>query len=130
MLPQGLTIKTKDDMIIWKNTTGNITEEEALNVSLQITNLIKDHKFHTMIVDNRDLNGVWTTEVDRVWIELMQELPTYVDKTVTICQNVINKLQLNYLSKQAGTDTTIRAFVSNEAIEIKTFLGVDSYPNE
>jgi len=127
MLPQGLTIKTREDMIIWKNTTGNISEEEALMVSKEIQNLIKGHTYHAMVVDNRELSGVWTTEVDRVWIELMTTLPTYVDKTVTICQNVINKLQLNYLSKQAGTTNNIRAFVSTEDLEIKAFLGVEEY---
>lgn len=125
MFPIGLTINVRDDMIIWKNRTGKITHEEAIEVSEKITQMVTEKKYHTLVVDNSKLCGVWSTDVDKVWVDLMSYLPQHVDKTVTICENIINKLQINYLSKQAGTQATAKAFVSTETSEINNFLDFD-----
>jgi len=125
VLPRGLTIDVRDDMIVWKNRTGKITEAEALVVSEEIKSLVDSRHYRTLVVDNSQLCGVWSTDVDKVWIDLMTYLPERVDKTVTICENVINKLQINYLAKQAGTESRSKAFVSTERNAINSFLEFD-----
>ncbi len=101
MLPEGLTIELVKDIIYWKNTTGSISENDALGISEQIKAMIETQDVRAVLVDNRKLYGVWAPEVDKIWIDLMSYLPNHVDRTATLCQNHINKLQLNYLSSQA-----------------------------
>lgn len=123
-LPEGLTLKTTNDLIVWTNTTGTVTEQEAREISEKITDMVSKSKYKAMLVDNRKLKGVWRPEVDKVWIELMSFLPTKVERTATICENIINKLQLNYISTQAGTIDTVKAFVESEENELIDFINM------
>lgn len=123
MLPKGLEIRVENDIIYWENVTGFITEKEAVNVTKEIKGIIETKPIKAMVVDNRKLTGVWTPEVDKVWIDLLTYLPTRVDKTATLCENVINKLQMNYLSKQAGTTENVKAFTDED--EVREFLGIN-----
>lgn len=122
MLPDGLTIEVVDDVIYWRNTTGNISEQDATVISEHIKTIIETQNVHAVLVDNRGLFGVWSPEVDKIWIDLMTYLPKHVDRTATLCQNHINKLQLNYLSSQAGTTETVKAFTDSERVEMEDFL--------
>ena len=122
MLPKGLELRLEKDVLYWENVTGFLTEKEAMNVSKEIKNIVDSKEIKAIVVDNRKLTGVWTPEVDQVFIELMSYLPNRVDRTVTLCQNVINKLQVNYLSKQAGTVENVKAFVEDEQEEVMAFL--------
>lgn len=121
-LPEGLTLKTFDDLIVWTNTTGTVTEQEARELSQKITDMVSETNYKAMLVDNRKLKGIWQPEVDKVWIELMSFLPTKVEKTATLCENIINKLQLNYLSIQAGTIDSVKAFIETEEGELLEFI--------
>ncbi len=123
-LPEGLKLKTIDDLIVWINTTGSVTEQEAIEISNQITDMVTKDNYKAVLVDNRNLRGIWRPEVDKVWIELMSFLPTRVEKTATLCENIINKLQLNYLSIQAGTIDTVKAFVESEENELLEFINL------
>ncbi len=122
---RGFMIEVIDDVIYWTNTTGDITEKDALSISHQIRSLVELGNIEAVIVDNRRLFGVWSPEVDKVWIDLMAYLPRYVERTATLCQNVINKLQLNYLSAQAGTEDHVQAFTENEEPQMAHFLKLD-----
>jgi len=122
MLPEGLTIELVKDVIYWRNTTGSISENDALGISEQIKAMIETQEVRAVLVDNRKLYGVWAPEVDKIWIDLMSYLPNHVDRTATLCQNHINKLQLNYLSSQAGTTETVKAFTESERLEMEDFL--------
>lgn len=124
MLPKGLELRVEGHVLYWENLTGFITEKEAVNVSKEIKSILESKEIKAMVVDNRKLTGVWTPEVDQVWIDLMNYLPERVDKTATVCQNIINKLQMNYLSKQAGTTESIKAFTQEEKDEVIQFLGL------
>lgn len=121
-LPEGLTLKTFEDLIVWTNTTGTVTEQEARELSQKITDMVSGTNYKAMLVDNRNLKGIWRPEVDRVWIELMSFIPTKVEKTATLCENIINKLQLNYLSSQAGTTDSVKAFIESEEGELLEFI--------
>lgn len=123
-LPEGLTLREFDDLIIWTNTTGTVTEQEARELSQKIIDMVSKTNYKAMLVDNRNLKGIWRPEVDKVWIELMSFLPTKVEKTATLCENIINKLQLNYLSIQAGTIDSVKAFVESEEGELLDFINI------
>jgi len=124
MFPEGLTIEVIDHVIYWKNTTGSISEQDANIIAQHIKAIIETQPVRAVLVDNRKLYGVWTPEVDKVWIDLMSYLPNHVDRTATLCQNSINKLQLNYLSSQAGTMDTVKAFTESERLEMEDFLNL------
>lgn len=122
MLPKGFTVELIDDIVYWKNTTGAISENDAQKISDYVKMLVEEKNVRAIFIDNRKLYGVWTPEVDKIWIDLMNYLPEHVDKTVTLCQNHINKLQLNYLSTQAGTKESVQAFTEAERVEMESFL--------
>ncbi len=122
MLPKGFTVELINDIVYWKNTTGAISEHDAQEISDYVKTLVEEKNVRAIFIDNRKLFGVWTPEVDKIWIDLMNYLPKHVDKTVTLCQNHINKLQLNYLSTQAGTKESVQAFTEAERVEMESFL--------
>lgn len=126
-LPKGIFLEIKDDVILWTNHTGAITEKQALEVSDKIKDLVSCKEFKALIVDNRKLKGIWKPEVDKVWIDLMTFLPSKVEKTATVCENIINKLQLNYLSIQAGTTDKVKAFVESEKDELNMFIELPQF---
>jgi hypothetical protein len=125
MLPKGADIRIEEDVLYWENHTDLLTVKEAQVISNEIRSLVEKNPLKGMIVDNRKLEGPWPPEVDRVWIDLMAFLPQHDLKTATVCQSVINKLQFNYLSSQAGTAETVKAFVDDERDALCLFLKVE-----
>jgi hypothetical protein len=116
-------IELKDEYIYWHNTDGLISLEEAEKLSDEIKSLAESGNYTRLIVDNSQMNGVWSTEVDKVWIDLMTYVAQYIPKTATICENVINKLQVNYLSSQSVSFDRMQAFTVNEKEEFERFIG-------
>lgn len=125
MLPSGTEIRIEEDVLYWENHSDLLTPREVRQVSDEIRHLVEQTPLKGMVVDNRKLSGTWSPEVDRVWIDLMTFLPQHALRTATVCQNVINKLQFNYLSSQAGVSETVKAFVDDEREALCTFLQVD-----
>lgn len=119
-------IKTYDDrdLIYWKNNDKTITTDQAKEISERLKHLISKKTYNTLLVDTRDSNGVWNNEVDKIWINLMEYIPKKVEKTATICDNIINKLQLNYLSTKSGNDQNIKAFTKQEKEQLYNFLKI------
>lgn len=124
MLPKGTELRIEENLLYWENHTDLMSVNEALQVSEEIRNLVEHTALKGMVVDNRKLEGDWPPEVDRVWIDLMAFLPQHDLKTATICQTVIDKLQFNYLSSQAGTAESVRAFIDEEREALCSFLEV------
>jgi hypothetical protein len=112
----------KDNVLYWKNFSAEVTEDQAKLISNKIKNMILTHKYDALVVDNGDFKGDWSIDVDFIWIDLMAFVPMHVGKAVTICPDISNKLQLNYLSNQAGTSDIVKAFTNEEKTEIETFL--------
>lgn len=126
MLPKGTDIRIEEDVLYWENHADVLTVTEAQIISKEIRSLVERTPLKGMVVDNRMLAGAWSPEVDRVWIDLMAFLPKHALKTATVCNNVINKLQFNYLSSQAGTTDTVKAFVDEERDALCLFLQVQA----
>lgn len=124
MLPKGTRLRMEEGVLYWDNHNEVLTPQEARTVSERIQKMVEDQKIRAIIVDNRKLEGSWSPEVDRVWIDLMRFLPQHELKTATLCQSVVYKLQLNYLSSQAGTQDSVKAFVEDEREDLMSFLEV------
>lgn len=124
MLPKGTDLRIEEDVLYWENHTDLLSVKEALQISSEIRHLVEKTPLKGMVVDNRKVAGPWSPEVDRVWIDLMTFLPQHALKTATVCPSVINKLQINYLSSQAGTTDSVKAFVDEEREELCSFLEV------
>lgn len=115
-------IETKDEYIYWYNKNGTISVDEAVELSNQIKNLVESGDYTRLIVDNSKMSGVWSSDVDKVWIDLMKYIVQYIPKTATLCENVINKLQVNYLASQSVNPERMKAFTLSEKEEFERFI--------
>ncbi|HEU4964809.1 MAG TPA: hypothetical protein VFV52_13265 [Bacilli bacterium] len=92
-------------------------------MSESIRTLIVEEKIERILIDNRELRGTWASGVNEVWIELMAFMREHVSQVATLCENVINEMQLNRLSRQAGTYDRIQAFT--DEYSAMQFLGME-----
>lgn len=121
-------LKKQGNALLWMNKTFALTVDEANEIAADIKKQVQSGSVSLLIVDNRAVgNGVWSSEVNTVWEELMGFLAGNIGKCATLCAGATNKMQLNRLSRSAGTFDKIQAFT--EEGEVLTFLGIDSLPN-
>lgn len=118
-------IEIRENLIYWSNNSGKITEEEATKISNQIKLLVETGKYDRMIVDNSHLRGVWNTDVDKIWVDLMKYVAIYIPRTATLCENIINKLQVSYLSSQTATPERLKAFTVKEKDEFEKYINYE-----
>lgn len=130
MNPEDLKLIQENNTLYWTTVTGNVNSFEAKAISQHIKDLITREEIDRVVVDNRSIEGAWAPEVDAIWIDLMRFMPVHVKKTATLCHDVIGKIQLNYLSSQAGTIEIVKAFTPAEIKEMKKFLGIEHLPFE
>lgn len=123
-----LNLSQQDHTLIWRTANDLSNSFEAKVVSDQIKQLVTSETIERMVVDNRSVTGTWSPEIDAIWIDLMRFMPIHVKRTATLCKDVIGKIQLNYLSSQAGTIESVRAFTPAELKEMQNFLGIDQLP--
>ncbi|MBN2897776.1 MAG: hypothetical protein JXO44_03280 [Clostridia bacterium] len=115
-------VETKDHYIYWHNTDGSITPDEATALANEIKSLAESGHYTRLIVDNSEMNGVWSNDVDKIWIDLMTYVAQYIPRTATICENIINKLQVNYLSSQTVDPDRMKAFTIKEKEEFEHYI--------
>ena len=115
-------IETKDEFIYWYNKNGTITIDDAIELANQIKSLVETGDYTRLVVDNSKMTGVWSSDVDKVWIDLMKYIVQYIPKTATLCENVINKLQVNYLASQSVNPERMKAFTLSEKEEFEHFI--------
>jgi hypothetical protein len=118
-------IETKGEFIYWHNRDGAITIKEAIELSNQIKSLAESGDYSRLIVDNTEMQGVWSTEVDKIWIDLMKYIVQYIPKTATLCENVINKLQVNYLASQSVSPEKMKAFTVAEKEDFENYIKIE-----
>lgn len=118
-------VETKENLIYWSNNSGKISKDEAIEISNQIKKLVETGNYDRMIIDNSELRGVWNTDVDKIWVDLMKYISIYIPRTATICENVINKLQVSYLSSQTSNPERLKAFTVTEKEEFKKYINYE-----
>lgn len=128
MIPERLDIQTSNHTLLWTTQDGEITLLEAKAISKHIKEIIIDQNIEKVFVDNRAFNTTWSSEIDSIWIDLMRYMPEHVKKTATLCHDAVSKLQLNYLSSQAGTSEQVRAFTVKEVPELLQFIDLEELP--
>lgn len=130
MNPKDLNLTQENNTLYWTTVNGNVNSFEAKAISQHIKDLIASEEIDRVVVDNRNIQGAWSPEVDAIWIDLMRYMPVHVKRTATLCHDVIGKIQLNYLSSQAGTIEIVKAFTPAEIKEMKKFLEIEHLPFE
>lgn len=121
MLPKGVILRTEKNVLYWRNTTYNISVEEAATVAAEIIKLAQSPEVQVMLIDNRGARGAWPMEVNPIWGELMGALAKQIHKSATVAGTVV-VMQINRLSKASGTLEQIQAFETIR--QAQAFLGV------
>lgn len=78
--------------------------------------------------DNCNIQSIANAEVSEVWRDLMGWVGSNIEKNATIAPNVTLKMQLNRLSRSAGTYDSVRAFTSMD--EALHFMGIPDFQLE
>ena len=121
MLPKSVTLRTEKNVLIWKNTSYNISVADARSVAGEILKLAQQPGIQLLLVDNRGVHGAWPAEVNPVWGELMGALAKHIQKSATIAEAIV-AMQINRLSKTSGTFDQVQAF--EDLPQAQAFLGV------
>ncbi|HEU4964328.1 MAG TPA: STAS/SEC14 domain-containing protein [Bacilli bacterium] len=116
-------IKVEGDMLLWKISYSKLTVEQAEALATQLRRHVDSGRVSKMLVDNKDLDGVFTKEVNQVWEDLMKYMMStgHLQKIACISPSVVAKMQVDRLSRQAGTFHFNRAFLNEE--DAMAFLG-------
>ncbi|SFM13927.1 hypothetical protein [Salibacterium qingdaonense] len=106
--------KTYKDVFYFKYNEMAETVEEAKQQADVVRRAINQPGIHKFLNDNSNIHSVAKPEVNEVWSELMSWVSDNVEKNATVAPNVALKMQLNRLSKKAGTYERVRAFTTLE----------------
>lgn len=123
MIPKSVIIKKEGTVLYWRNDSFHISVEEAGAVAQEVLKGASSPQITSLLVDNRQASGAWSPEVNEVWMKLMENLAPHIQKSATIA-SVVTAMQINRISKHAGTDKVIRAF--SDLDEALQFIGVKS----
>ncbi|UOQ84478.1 hypothetical protein [Gracilibacillus salinarum] len=99
------------------------TVEQAKQEANYVRTQIQKPHIKKFLNDNSLIQTVAKPEVNEVWGQLMQDVASHVEKNATIAPNVTLKMQLNRLSRSAGTKDSVKAFTTLE--DASKFLGVE-----
>lgn len=117
-------MKVKNNVLYVKSKASNITMDQAKEIAEEFRKVLRTGTIKKFIADNRELTGVYRPEVNDVLRELMEEVGNVVERIATICSNTIARMQMDRLSREAGTFEKMRAFT--DEIEALAFVGLTS----
>lgn len=120
-------IQVKDGVVYFYVNESLLTSTGVEALSEALEKLAAQTQPKVMIVDQMSLQHELTPEEDKAWIELYKHFPQYVDKTATICMDIINKLQTNYVLQKEGVSDQVKAFVKADSKEMCNFLGINTF---
>ncbi|MBM7541033.1 hypothetical protein [Amphibacillus cookii] len=110
--------KEYKDVFYFKYNEMATTVEEAKQQSDVVRQALQKPHIKKFLNDNSAIQAVAKPEVNQVWGQLMQDIAKHVEKNATVAPNVTLKMQLNRLSRGAGTHNTVKAFTSlDEALK-------------
>lgn len=122
MIPDTASVETEGSTVYWTNEGFQVEVEEAEKIADEVRKAMKKPGVDGVVVDNREAEGTWPSEVDEVWDELMAEMYEEGISCATICASATNSLHINRLSRNNGTDDRIKAFDPDEAGEAEEFV--------
>ncbi|MGG3571142.1 hypothetical protein ABES25_12205 [Bacillus gobiensis] len=115
-------MKIYNDVFYFKYNEMATTVEEAKQQAEVVKKELSDPKITKFLNDNSNIKTVASQEVNEVWGELMAWVGQNVEKNATVAPNMALKMQLNRLSRTAGTIDKIKAFTTVE--EAMEFLDI------
>jgi hypothetical protein len=125
MIPESAEITVEQGTIIWRNEDFMISLDQAEAIGEEIKSLMADSQVDSVLVDNREANGTWPTNVNDYWPELMREMYENEIDCATVSPSVTNSMQINQLAEDAGMNDRIKAFKTANYQDAIDFLGVE-----
>lgn len=117
------SVEVQDGVVYFRVGLQALSAKEAEVLTSTLKETIRETAAKIVVQDARNVRDDYPPDVDRVFIDLIKELPDYIDKYVAICNNPISKLETNYVFKQVGVEDRFRAFSQNDEKEVQAFLG-------
>ncbi|MFU0789990.1 hypothetical protein [Virgibacillus proomii] len=118
-------IKVYKDVLYFNYFEMAETVAEAKEHAAEAKRALQQPGIKKFLNDNSNIKGVAKPEVNEVWGELMKWVSSNIEKNATVAPNVALKMQLNRLSRSAGTYDTIRAFTNLQ--EALVFMGIPEF---
>jgi biotin carboxyl carrier protein len=115
-------MKIYQDVFYFKYYEMATTAKEARQQAEEVKKWLGQPQIKKFLNDNSNIKTVANPEVNEVWGELMAWVGKNVEKNATVAPNTALKMQLNRLSRTAGTIHKIKAFTTVE--EAMKFLEV------
>jgi hypothetical protein len=125
-LPKTTTYWKERGIFYIKHTSFRVTVEEAYAIAELLKASARDQDTKAIVIDNREANGVWTQEVNKIWddvaVEVREGRPK---KFVTLTNSVTAAMQINRISRSSGTEKMSKAFYSDFNDEVKAFINAE-----
>lgn len=114
MVPETTSITVDDRILHWTNEEFMISVDEAESIAEEIRTHLDGSSIDGVLVDNRDADGTWPSEITELWAELMGELYEAGVDCATVSPSLTNAMQINQLAEDSGSDDRIKAFTDHE----------------
>jgi hypothetical protein len=125
-LPKTTTYWKEKGIFYVKHTSFRVTVEEAYAIGELLKASARDQDTKAIVIDNREANGVWTQEVNKIWDEVAVEVRDgRPKKFVTLTNSVTAAMQINRISRSSGTENMSKAFYSDFNDEVKAFINAE-----
>jgi hypothetical protein len=122
-LPKTTTYWKDRGIFYVKHTSFRVTVEEAYAIGELLKVSVRDQDTKAIVIDNREANGVWTQEINKIWDEVSAEIrDERRKKFVTLTNSVTAAMQINRISRSSGTENMSKAFYSDFNDEVKAFI--------
>lgn len=125
-LPKTTTYWKEREIFYIKHTSFRVTVEEAHAIAELLKASARDQDTKAIVIDNRETNGVWTQEVNKIWDDVAVEVRDGKPKKfVTLTNSVTAAMQINRISRSSGTENISKAFYSDFNDEVKAFINAE-----
>lgn len=118
-------VKVYKDVLYFKYNKMADSVSEAQQQASEVKRLLSQPNVKKFLNDNSNIQTVAKPEVNEVWGELMGWVGSNIERNATIAPNVTLKMQLNRISRSAGTYDSVRAFTSLD--EALNFMGIPDF---
>lgn len=118
-------VKVYKDVLYFKYNKMADSVSEAQQQAAEVKRVLSQPGVRKFLNDNSNIQTVAKPEVNEVWGELMGWVGSNIERNATIAPNVTLKMQLNRISRSAGTYDSVRAFTSLD--EALNFMGIPDF---
>ncbi|MFF2481315.1 hypothetical protein [Paenibacillus sp. NPDC058071] len=125
-LPVTTTYWKEKEIFYVKHTSFRVTMEEANAIAELLKLSVRDEDTEAIVIDNREANGVWTQEVNKIWDDVFAEVKDRKPKKyVTLTNSPVGAMQINRISRSNGTEHLVKAFFNYAAGDVEAFIAAE-----